>query len=74
MAGMTGQALTIGNRIGEDAITLDGTLESASAAIQKGIDNLGAVDSGDVMVNIGALGINLAKGGSNLENSVDKGV
>jgi len=74
MAGIMNKPLTIGRGIYEDALTLDGTLESASRAIQAGIDNLGSVESGDIMVNIGELGMNLAKGGSNLENSVTDGV
>jgi hypothetical protein len=66
--------MTIGKTIEGDAITLDGSLTSASDAIMHGINTLTAVDTGEMMVNIGALGINLAKGGKDFENNIDAGI
>ena len=74
MAGIMKQPIQIGKTIEGDAITLDGSLTSASDAIMHGIDTLTAVDTGDMMVNIGALGINLAKGGKEFENNIDAGI
>ena len=74
MAGMMNQPITIGKDLNGKAIQLKGDLTSASDAIMAGIETLTAVDTGDMMVNIGALGINLAKGGSELEGNIDKGI
>jgi len=74
MAGIMKDPITIGKTIKGDAIKLDGSLTSASDAIMHGIDTLTTVDTGEVMVNIGALGINLAKGGQKLESGIDNGM
>ena len=74
MAGIMKKPITIGKTIEGDAITLDGTLTSASDAIMHGIDTLTVVDTGDMMVNIGALGINLAKGGKEMKNGIKDGI
>ena len=74
MAGVMGQSITIGKDIRGKSIELNGDLTSASNAIMAGIETLTAVDTGDMMVNIGALGLNLEKGGKDFEKSVDAGI
>ena len=74
MAGIMGKPITVGKTIEDGALTLDGSLESASNLIIKGIKSLTAVDTGEMMVNIGGLGISLAKGGKELKSGIDDGI
>lgn len=74
MAGIMGKPITVGKTIEDGALTLDGSLESASSLIIKGIESLTAVDTGEMMVNIGGLGISLAKGGRDLKSGIDDGI
>ena len=57
-----------------DAIKLDGTLKAASDAIQAGADSLTAVDTGDIKVNLGAIGIGIESGAAAMQDSVTKGI
>jgi len=74
MAGAMKTPIQIGKTIEGDALILNGSLESASDLILKGIDTLTAVDTGDMMVNIGGLGMTLAKGGDELKTGIQSGV
>lgn len=74
MAGIMGKPITVGKTIEDGALTLDGSLESASNLIIKGIESLTAIDTGEMMVNIGGLGISLAKGGKDLKSGIDDGI
>ena len=55
-------------------IKLDGSLETASALIQKGAESLTTVDTGDMKVNLAGIGLSLSSGGSSLEKGITSGV
>ena len=74
MAGAMGKTISLGKDIEGKAFELDGSLEAAANLIQRGARALTAVDSGDVMVNLGSLGISLANGASSMEAGITEGV
>ena len=74
VAGMSGQFITIGKDIQGNALVLDGSLEAASKAIQAGCDSLTTIDTGDLKVNLGAIGLNISSGAEAMENSVTAGI
>ena len=74
IAGISGQAITIGQDIYGDALKLDGSLEAASKAIQAGCDSLTAIDTGDLKVNIGQIGLNIESGANEMEAGVTAGI
>lgn len=74
IAGISGQTITIGKDIEGNALILDGSLERASAAIQAGCDSLTSVDTGDLKVNLGAIGLNIESGSEAMLDSVTSGI
>lgn len=68
MAAITGQEIEIG------ALKFDGSLESASAAIQAGCNALTAVDSGEMKVNLMDVGINIQSGADLMGKGIDDGI
>lgn len=68
IAGISGTQIELG------AITLDGKLESAAEAIQRGARALTAVDTGEIKVNLGAVGIEIKSGAEAMQQSVTDGI
>ena len=68
IAGISGEQIRLG------AITLDGKLESAAEAISRGARALTTVDTGDLKVNLGAIGIEIQSGAEAMQESVTKGI
>ena len=68
IAGISGTKIELG------ALTLDGKLESAAEAISRGARALTTVDTGDLKVNLGAIGIEIQSGAEAMQNSVTKGI
>ena len=64
----------LGGPIQLGAIKLDGSLEAASDAIQRGCDSLTAIDTGDLKVNLGSIGINIQSGAEAMQQSVTDGI
>lgn len=56
------------------ALKFDGSLESASAAIQAGCNALTAVDSGEMKVNLMDVGINIQSGADLMGKGIDDGI
>jgi len=53
---------------------LDGSLEGAARLIQRGAESLTTVDTGELMVNLGGIGLDLKSGGEALQNGVTAGM
>lgn len=68
IAGISGTKIELG------ALTLDGKLESAAEAISRGARALTTVDTGDLKVNLGAIGIEIQSGAEAMQDSVTKGI
>jgi len=64
----------LGGPIKLGALELDGSLEAASKAIQAGCDALTTVDTGDLKVNLGSIGIDIQSGAEAMSQSVTNGI
>ena len=64
----------LGEPIKLGALTLDGSLEAASNAIQAGCDSLTAIDTGEIKVNLGSIGIGIKSGAEAMQDSVTSGI
>ena len=74
LAGMMGQAVTVGYDINKDAIQLDGSMESAAALIEKGAKALTTTDTGDIAVSLGDIGVSFQAGSSDMSAGIQSGL
>lgn len=69
-----GNLAALGAPIELAGVRLDGSLEKTSELIQKGADSLTAVDTGELKVNIGKIGLDVLGGANELSDGVDAGI
>jgi len=55
-------------------VQLDGSMEAAAAAIQKGAKALKVTADGSIKVDLSGFGIDLAAGANSMQEGVDKGI
>ena len=64
----------LGKEIEVAGVTLDGSLEAASALIQKGVDTLTQADTGELMVSLGDMGIKFKAGSGEMSAGIEEGI
>ena len=68
IAGTSGQTIEIAG------VQLDGSMEAAAAAIQKGAKALKVTADGSIKVDLSGFGIDLAAGANSMQEGVDRGI
>ena len=74
IAGISKQTITFGRDIEGNAFELDGSLEAASALIQKGADSLVATSTGDIKVALSGMSIDFESGADAFSGGVTEGI
>lgn len=69
-----GNLAKLGQPIEIAGITLDGSLEKTAELIEKGAGALETVDTGELKVNLNAVGLDILGGANGLSDNVDKGI
>ena len=74
LAGRMSDGMVLGKDIEGNAIKLDGSLESASALIQKGASALTVDAAGNIKVALGDIGIKFKAGAGEMSTNIDAGI
>ena len=74
IAGISKKTITFGRDIEGNAFKLDGSLEAASALIQKGADSLVATSTGDIKVALSGMSIDFESGADAFSGGVTEGI